>query len=211
MKGIIIHHLLILSSSIFFNSLCLGELNPNVGHVDNPGTTLQCSGAVIMRLTHLFSSGNSFLEDVIINHEKYLLIICFSLVLLASIVIFLGAFVIERSTNNLIFGLLFQIAPFLSFYVLHFVSRVIPEHFFIWFTLSFMVFFIYIIYKRPNFTNKNLFTIFSALMVGFGIATKIYFAVFIFFPFLLIPKLKGKFLFICLSFVFLFYFSLFRS
>lgn len=159
-----------------FNGMNLAGGNMEIGHIDNPGTTVQCFAAVVIFIKHIFSPSHAPLfQDVITNSESYLYTCSIVLIILfVCINYFTGAYIF-RQTGNIGLSLLFQLTPLININIIRRVIELEPESFII---LAAPFFMAYLFVKDPEnkiglikkLNNKTviLFSIFS----GFLIATK---------------------------------------
>ena len=100
----------------------------HVGHVDNPGTTVQWYSAFVLRSVHLFRNSDDINKDVILNPDHYIEYGRKGLNILNSLMIFILGFFIYRFTGNLLYSFIIQITPFLSSNLLeHAWARFSPE------------------------------------------------------------------------------------
>jgi len=86
-----------------------------IGNTDNPGTTIQCFGAVVVLAKFLFSHSEPELyRDVILNPEGYLFACGVALIVLLVLVNYLVGAYIFRHTSNMGTAILFQLAPLIN-------------------------------------------------------------------------------------------------
>jgi hypothetical protein len=160
-----------------------------VGHIDHPGTTVQVLGAVTLRVVHFFdfSSKDDLHTDVLKRPEYYLHAINTVMVTLNVIMLFILGLVTYRLTKNTWLSLWLQAAPFFSNVIMGpGLSRVTPEP--LLFFACLLLILILVIFLHSQSQSSLLF----ALVIGFGIATKITFLPMAVIPILALPHLKNK-------------------
>ncbi|MFZ1462404.1 MAG: hypothetical protein WAU38_16535, partial [Ignavibacteria bacterium] len=98
------------------NSLSLAQMNGyNIGHVDHPGTPLQITGAVVVKIFYTFSNGkNNIAEDVLARPEVYMNAIDFALIILNAAGLFIMGIIIYNVRKNYFTAMFFQTVPFVS-------------------------------------------------------------------------------------------------
>lgn len=110
------------------NSLSLAQGEFDVGHTDNPGTTVQVFGALILRAVFLFRSADTIQSDVIANPEYYLLICRFAqLILITALLIYLGRVVMQSRTGGITLALIMQSSVLSGVYILIQSASFAPE------------------------------------------------------------------------------------
>jgi hypothetical protein len=172
------------------------------GHIDHPGTTVQVLGAITLRVVHFFdfSSKDDLKTDVLKRPEFYLNAINTVIVALNVIMLFILGFVTYKLTRNTWLSLWLQTAPFFSNVILGpGLSRVTPEP--LLFFACLLLILILVIFLHMQSQSPLLF----ALVIGFGIATKITFLPLAVIPILALPRLKNKIFYFfaaILSFIF---------
>ncbi len=169
------------------NALSITKLRP-VGHIDNPGTTVMELGAVVLKIAHFIlpASEKNLMTDVLENPDRYVGILNGVFILLISIILFWLGKIVANKSQNLWYGLLLQLSPFLSITILeHAWTKVSPEPLLI-FTSLFLSGILIIYFFDENRNLRRYFLLF-ALISGFGLATKATFLPVIIIPFLLLP------------------------
>ncbi|HVA98867.1 MAG TPA: hypothetical protein VNG53_08230 [Bacteroidia bacterium] len=179
-----------------------------IGHLDHPGTPVQCFAALVIFIKHLFFGSGATYKDVLMHPESYLLACnCTMLILFISVTFYAGLFV-YRHTKNLVTSLLFQSVPLLMQGVLFRTSKLAPEAFIIiWGTLFIAYFYIHFVFNDAQEKNesvpKKIF--FCGLFIGLLVASKFTCAVIILLPFIVIKGIWRKLLLLlsaAISFVF---------
>ena len=182
-----------------FNSLNIAEFRL-VGHIDHPGTTMQVAGGVVLRAAWLIDPrGEDLTRAVLSDPEHYIRILNITAAVIGSLVLLLLGWFITSSTGIVWYGLLLQLTPFISGYVLfNGFTRVTQEvmQMSAAFAMSALVLHWY--FKR-NEGRKINYTFWFAAISGFGLASKIIFFPLLVIPFFLIDGWKQKFKFIVFS------------
>ncbi|PKO99878.1 MAG: hypothetical protein CVU14_07780 [Bacteroidetes bacterium HGW-Bacteroidetes-9] len=182
-----------------FNSLNMAGLRL-AGHVDHPGTTMQVAGGVVLRVAWLIDPrGDDLTKAVLSDPEHYIRILNITVAVIGSLVLLLLGWFVTSSTGIVWYGLLLQLTPFISGYVLfNGFTRVTQEvmQMSAAFAMSALVLHWY--FKRNEGSKLN-YTIWFAAISGFGLASKIIFFPLLVIPLLLIDGWKQKFRFIVFS------------
>ncbi len=179
------------------------------------GTTVVEISAVIMRATHLLrNTENSFSDDVLKNPQFYIKVVVRSFGLLISVILFLAGLFFLKMTNELIYGLLFQSVPAFSNTVTQWSFESFAAEPILLAGISiFVILILWRFYFNKSFGERNIyyqrnrvitidkFPVIIGAVTGFCIATKMNILPIILVPFLLIPKIHYKFLFVLTSFL----------
>ena len=178
------------------NSLSLAQMNGyNIGHVDHPGTPLQITGAVVVKIFYTFSNGkNNIAEDVLARPEVYMNAIDFALIILNAAGLFIMGLIIYNVRKNYFTAMFFQTVPFVSVNMLEVFSLVKPENFAFFIIVILLALMVKIVYDPPE--NYNRFLILSGVLCGMIMAAKISFICILLIPLLIFPGIKKKLLFI---------------
>gem|GEM_PF-2409825 len=110
------------------NSLTLAQGEFDIGHTDNPGTTVQVFGAVVLRLVYLFRSADTIQNDVIANPEFYLFICRFAqLILISALLFILGKVVVKSHNGGVATALIMQSSILSGIFILMQSASFAPE------------------------------------------------------------------------------------
>lgn len=205
------------------NSLNLARMK-GVGHTDNPGTTVQLTGAIILRATHLFSiSSKADLQtDVLKKPEFYLAVINKVFLAFNTLMLIILGMVTLWLTKNVMMSIIIQLSPFFSSIEACFIrglTAVRPESFLLLSSLLFVLLIIIYAYKdterishclsNTGYLRKlsphSFFTICFSVVSGFGMATKATFMPLLVIPLIVLPSYKNKIMYVLgtsLSFIF---------
>ncbi|MEO6882732.1 MAG: hypothetical protein ABI199_01770 [Bacteroidia bacterium] len=179
-----------------------------IGHLDHPGTPVQCFAALVIFIKHLFSgSGIPVYQDVLLHPESYLLACNFAVLALFIVTNYLTGIYVYRHTSSRFKALLFQATPLLLQGVLVRTTKLAPEAFLIIFGTFFMAYF-YVHFIQENLPEKksNNPLIISGVFIGLLIACKFTAAVVIILPLFVLKGIKQKIFFTLTVFVaFLFF------
>ena len=93
------------------NGTNLASGNLEVGHVDHPGTPVQCFAAMVIFTKHLVSGKLPLYQDVLSDPESYLYACSIVLILLLGLVTYFTGAYIYRNTGNIILSMFFQLSP----------------------------------------------------------------------------------------------------
>lgn len=185
------------------NSLALAEFKKTIT-TGNPGTTLQMLGALTMHIVHFldYSSSESLETSVLRNPEYYLTIINIVLIMLNAIMFFIIGYETFSLMKNMWLSLMLQSSPFLANGMLtHGLLHVSPEPL-LMFSCSLFVIVLLKIIRLGNISRMPdvyYFIVASALICGFGMATKITFFPVMIIPFFILPRLRNKILFLIIT------------
>ena len=128
------------------NSLNLSQFR-QVQYVDHPGTTLEVLGAGVIKVFHKIRAKDTIINDVLHNPELYLNAINLVIVLTLVLSILLIGLLTLFLTGNILFALIIQATPFLSYTLLNTLYRVSPEPLMLVATMWFSFIVLYIFYN----------------------------------------------------------------
>lgn len=149
------------------NGLTLAQGSSDIGHTDNPGTTVQAFTAVVIRVVYIFRSADSVVDDVIAHPELYIKAAQIAILLMNVLLVFwLGNVVLEKSRGNWWLTLFAQMLLFFSQYLIIYHSLLMPESFLIAGGIVFTAIGIHYLYEE-SFTPRKLLL----YGLGFGIVT----------------------------------------
>jgi hypothetical protein len=174
-----------------------------VGHIDHPGTPVQVLGAVTIKILHFFnfSSEIDWRTDVLQRPEYYLKAINIVMVVLNVLMLLCLGMLTYFLTNNFWLSLWLQLSPFFSITLLRFgLTRVTPEPL-LFFSSSLMIAVLVFVWKAHSDNlltpRKNVIMIcIFGIITGFGIACKVTLIPLVLIPFILVPKIKNKILYL---------------
>ena len=181
----------------------------DAGHIDNPGTPVMEIGACILWIHYFFEGPgtDSIQFEVLKDPDKYVNLFRQAFILLIALTLIIAGWVVYSKTRNILWGIIFQITPFLSVNVLeHAWTKVSPEPVLLFITTLYaalLVVFYFDDKKRPVF---YLF-VFS-LIGGFGLATKATFLPVLVIPFFLLKNRKFSLYYLLGVIAFFFLFTL---
>ena len=183
------------SYAYLVNSLSLAQMNgSHIGHVDHPGTPLQITGAVTVKLLYTFShEKEDIAEDVLYRPEYYITAIDYTLIFLDAIGLYIMGLIIFSVKKNIFISLFFQTVPFVSMKLLEVFSQVKTETFAFFIIVIVIALMIKFVYDPPD--NINSFIFLTGVLCGLILATKISFVCIALIPFIMYPGLKKKILF----------------
>lgn len=189
------------------NGLYLSTGDPNVSHIDNPGTPLQVIVALVCRLIYLFRSHDvPYIEDVLANSDLYLNMANHAVNLITSILLFVAGWIVMRLTSFLPYALLLQTAPFFTQITYDIIGRLAPE-----LLMTIPVLFLTIMLIRSARDNEARFNwktiLLFGLISGFGLSIKLTYMPLLIIPFMVIPGLKDKLKFLLFTLLSLFVFA----
>lgn len=181
------------------NSLSLAQMNGSaIGHADHPGTPLQAAGAVVIRIFHLFShEKHDLVEDVLYRPEVYMNAINYTLILFNSLGLFLMGLIIVSVKKNIFIGLFFQTIPFVSINIAEVFSLVKTETFVFFFAAILISIMFKLVYDPPE--RINYYVIFTGILCGLILATKISFMCLLLLPLIILPGLRNKIVFLSIT------------
>ncbi|MFC1848565.1 hypothetical protein ACFL27_00010 [candidate division CSSED10-310 bacterium] len=167
----------------------------------HPGTTMQSTGAIILRVVHglrILSEPN-FQLDVLKNPEFYIRILNYTALGFNVLMLTTLGFVTFWYTKSITTAIILQLSPFIAgmeetFFIT--LPHFRPEAFLL-FTSE--LFFIFLIVqnisntKGPGkFSSDTFFVICFAVVSGFGLATKASFSPYLVIPLIILPKLRHR-------------------
>lgn len=174
-------------------NLAQGE---RVGHFDHPGTTVQTTGALIVKIYHLLSNPDTdIVSDVLTRPEDYLRTMNRIFIVINSFVLFLFGIFVFRISGNLLLSMLLQLSPFVSMENFYGLIITTPENFLVFVTLCFLSILIFYLYKIDPDNIPFSIIIYFAVVSGFGLATKLNFLPLLLIPLILLKGFKNKIMF----------------
>lgn len=187
-----------------FNGMNLASGKMIIGHTDHPGTPIQCFVAIIIYIKHLFNYGTPLYQDVIMNTESYLYVICATISVLFVLTTWYTGYYLFKRTGNIILALLFQLTPLIGFYPLY-AQNPQPESFIILFGMPFMAYIYYhSAFKNSHYSQKitlRQIIIYSAF-TGFLVACKYTCAPLLILVLFLLPTFRSRIKYMGLSILF---------
>ena len=168
-----------------------------VGYIDHPGTTVMQIGAVTIGITHLFNNpeNETLIEHVLRDSHFFIFSIRNVLMVLNAIVLLLLGWVAIKKTHSVWVALLLQGSTFITTNTLnHVFTKVSPEPF-LFFSTAVFVMAVLWFYADKN-KNSWKFVIAFSLLIGAGMATKATFLPLAIFPFIVLPTLKKKLIYL---------------
>jgi len=183
------------------NSLNVATLYP-VQHVDNPGTTVQILGGIVIRVIAFFKDIRDIEKDVFSRPEYYLTAINRALLSINLIaLVILGCFAL-RITGSIAAALLLQCAPFGSYLMVKSMLMVSPEPMSVLAGTLVIILAVWASERRAYEKHTGLFAVASAAVVAFGLATKLTYLPIILMPLIIINGIKWRAIYILLTAVF---------
>ncbi len=188
----------------FFSGLTLSEGHGNLGHTDNPGTPLQIITAAIFRLLWIFRSPHgNYLEDLFSHPDLYLSVVNLSLTFLISLALYFAGKAFFSITKSILYGILFQTAPLLPVIWYDIVGRILPE-----LLLPVPVLLLSFLLIRYYYRSFDPSTYRNIMILGFvsalGLSVKLTYIPLCIIPFMIIPSLKRKSVFVAFTICFFF-------
>jgi hypothetical protein len=175
-------------------AICDGK---DVGYIDHPGTTVIQIGAATIAVQHLISNPENepLVQYVLKDSHAFVVGIRNVLLFLNAIGLFLLGWLAVKKTGSVWVALLLQAFAFITTNTLdHAWTKISPEPFLFFLTS------IYVIVILSFYTEKNInswkYVIIFALLSGAGLATKATFLPVAVFPFVVLPTLKKKFIYL---------------
>lgn len=179
-----------------FAALSMARLD-RVYYSDHPGSTVQMLGALSLRAAHLFSDQPLFLHDVLSHPERYLDVFNAGLILFGLLMLLLAAWLTWHITEELRSGVIVLLTPLFCFYHFTFaLSQVRSES--VLFSAALLLGLCVLATDSPlRRSHPQVLAVLSALVVGFGAATKLAFAPLGLFPLLVLPRVRARVLYLC--------------
>ncbi len=191
-----------------FNSLNMAGFKL-AGHIDHPGTTMQVAGGIVLKVSWLIDPrGEDLTTAVLSDPEHYIRILNIAAAITGSLVLLILGWFLTFATGILWIGIILQLTPFISgFLLFNGFTRVTQEvmQMSAAFAMAALALHWYFNEKRDVKTN---YTLWFALIAGFGLASKIIFFPLLIIPFILVDGWKKKISFVLLSVLFFVIFTL---
>ncbi len=187
-------------------SVANGELE--LGHIDNPGTPLQYLLALLFRIIYfLRSHQTNFIEDALTNADMYLSVSNIVIIALVGFFLYYAGLKVYKNTKNIAYALLIQTTPFYTGIIYGNIGRVTPENILPVPVVLLTILLVQIAVGKLSSSDRK-FTIFSSLIMAFGLSIKLTFFPILIIPFIVIRGWKKKALYSILTPVFFFVFAL---
>jgi hypothetical protein len=175
-------------------AICDGK---DVGYIDHPGTTVIQIGAATIAVQHLISNPENepLVQHVLKDSHAFVAGIRNVLLFLNAIGLFLLGWLSVKKTGSVWVALLLQAFAFITTNTLdHAWTKISPEPLLFFLISIYAVAILYFYYeKQPN--SWKYVVVFSVL-AGAGLATKATFLPVAVFPFVVLPTLKKKFIYL---------------
>lgn len=175
-------------------AICDGK---SVGYIDHPGTTVIQIGAATIAVQHLISNpeNESLVQHVLKDSHAFVVGIRNVLLFLNAIGLFLLGWLAIKKTGSVWIAILLQAFTLITTNTLdHAWTKISPEPFLFFLTSIYVIVILYF-YAEKNINNWKYVLIF-ALLSGAGLATKATFLPVAVFPFVVLPTLKKKFVYL---------------
>lgn len=186
----------------FISGLSIAENHFHLGHIDNPGTPLQCLIAIVFRITHFFrGNGTSFIQDVFSEPDLYLSVVNSIITAILSVTLFIGGKYVYKKSGSILYGLLIQTIPLISAIWYQLIGRITPELLIPIVIIMLSMFLVkHLTNDNEDFSYKDIALL--SLIMAFGLSIKLTLVPFWIIPVIIIKPWKKKVLSIILSMVF---------
>ncbi len=189
------------------DSLNILNLNWPV-HIAHPGTPLQVLGALLIKLSHPFSSADEITNLVLKDPEPYLHLIHMALMVINTLALgFIGLCGYLVFNDRLVIVLL-QLGPFISKLNIKWMTHVAPEPLLISTVLVLSGVALLALRPRQLEQNSDTYAVLFGLIAGFGMATKITSIGIYFLPVILLWNVRSIALYAIAGLISLFIFTL---
>jgi hypothetical protein len=185
----------------FLSGLGIANGHFHLGHFDNPGTPLQILIGLTYRIVYLIRPSEvPFMEDVILNSDLYLNMANHVVLVLTSVVLYVGGIILLRTSGKLAYSLLIQTIPFYSEITYDIIGRLVPELLMPFPAIVLTILLIkYIQREEPPFTFRMVGAL--AVTTAFGLSIKMSFIPLWIIPLFIIPTWNLKLKYVLLSFM----------
>ncbi len=182
-----------------FNALNMARFRL-VGHIDHPGTTMQMAGGVVLEGAWLAEKrGENLTQAVLADPEYYIRILNVATAIIASLSLLVLAFIFYRRTRNVWYGLVIQLTPFVSGYLLFNGFTRVTQEVMLMVAAFAMATAALIWLFDPRQKKSRKYILLFGIISGFGMASKVLFAPLMIIPFILIEPFKSKIKFVFVS------------
>lgn len=191
-----------------FNALNMATFRL-AGHIDHPGTTMQVAGGMVLRVSWLLDPRGEDLKTAVLSDpEHYIRQLNIATAVTGSLALLLLGLLLAHTTGFLWAGIILELTPFISGFVLfNGFTRVTQEVMQMSAAFAMSALALHWYFKRPDSVRPN-YTLWFAVISGFGLASKIIFIPLLVIPFILLEGWKKKAAFIGLSVLFFVLFTL---
>ncbi|HET6991414.1 MAG TPA: hypothetical protein VFJ43_08830, partial [Bacteroidia bacterium] len=186
------------SYAYLFNGMNLANGKMEIGHTDNPGTTVQIAAGVLIKLIHVFSGKNpDLVNDVLTDPEKYLHILSFIFIVSSCLILFYLGYVVRKWSANTWLAIFIQSGIIVSFPSLTCMADIRSEPLLIMGGFLYVAICFSFIHEK-EMTQKKMFrySIKFAAICAFLIITKMTAVPVAILPFFLLRKWKSYFLYL---------------
>lgn len=180
----------------YFNNALNVATGQPANHVDNPGSTAQIIGGIIIRVITFFKGVDDIEKEVLLHPEYYLSAMNKALVFLNALALFVLGFFTLRWTSSVGYALLLQCAPFVSWQTFRVFVKVSPEPVLFLASIFLTMLLLRMVMKNDLKERVKLYTALFALIISFGLAGKLTFIPMALVPLLLLPGWRSKAVFL---------------
>ncbi len=185
----------------FISGLNISEGIFKITHIDHPGTPLQYLIAIVIRLIYLFRTNPNLAEDVLANSDLYLTVVNITITLLVALSLFIAGKYVFKKTNSVLYALLIQTVPFVTYIWYEIIGRITPELLMPIPIVALIVLMIYHVYSdKEKFSGSQL--VIMSLIIAFGLSVKITLIPLLIIPLVIVKTWKSKLIVAVLTLLF---------
>ncbi|MBW6534631.1 MAG: hypothetical protein K0B11_06455 [Mariniphaga sp.] len=185
----------------FISGLNMSEGIFKLTHIDHPGTPLQYLIALVIKAVHLFRSNPDATMDVLANPDLYLTIVNITITSIVAISLFIAGNLVFRKTNSVLYAMLIQTVPFVTYIWYEIVGRIISELLMPLPIIALSVLIIdYIYSEKEKMEGPQLLTM--SIILAFALTLKLTLAPLLLIPLVIVKTWKKKIYVLSLTLLF---------
>lgn len=175
----------------FISGMCVATGKFSQTNIDHPGAIFQILLAVIFKIIYFFrGNGIPFFEDAITHADLYLAVANLTVTAIISSVMLWAGKTIYKITNNTVYALIIQSAPFIINVWYEISGRIYPELLFVIPVYLLEIQLLQDIYHKNEHPGRSVYI--YALAVGFGLSLKMTFLPVAVLPLFVVNKYNNK-------------------
>lgn len=185
----------------FISGLNISEGIFKLTHIDHPGTPLQYLIALVIKAVHLFRSNPDATMDVLTNPDLYLTIVNITITIIVALSLFIAGKYVYKKTNSILYAMLIQTVPFVTYIWYEIVGRIISELLMPLPIVALSVLLIdYIYSEKEKMEDPQLLTM--SIILAFALSLKLTLAPLVIIPLVIVKTWKKKLFVLSLTLLF---------
>ncbi len=175
----------------FISGMCVATGKFSQANIDHPGAIFQILLAIVFRITHFFrGNGTPFFQDAMAHADMYLAVGNLAITAIISSVILWAGKATLKITNNTVYALIIQTAPFIINVWYEISGRIYPELIFVIPIYLLGVQLLKEIYRQHENSKQSLYI--YAFATAIGLSIKMTYLPFAILPLFMLKKINSK-------------------